>query len=125
MIRPRPGADVTNHYLLAVLNHPLSEAFVRTHTSSFRGGYYSHSKQFIKNLPIPVPGDAERTSIEAMVGELMVLLDTVGTATTPHRRTQLERQSEELRTQIEQSVSSLFGLSSADVATAQAVPVPT
>lgn len=124
-IRPRVGANVTHLYLLAVLNHPLSEAFVRTHTSSFRGGYYSHDKQFIKNLPVPKPSDTERERIEAMVRELMDLLDTVRTATTPHRRTQLERQAEELRARIEQSVSSLFGLSQADVSTAQAVPVPT
>lgn len=55
MIRPCAGSAVTNLYLLAVLNHPLSEAFVRTNTSTFRGGYYSHGKQFIENLPIPVP----------------------------------------------------------------------
>ena len=53
MIRPRPGVDETNYFLLAVLHHPLSEAMVRTHTSPFRGGYYSHGKQFIEHLPIP------------------------------------------------------------------------
>ena len=53
MIRPRRGVDETSYFLLAVLHHPLSEAMVRMHTSTFRGGYYSHGKQFIDHLPIP------------------------------------------------------------------------
>ena len=41
-IRLRNDVPETNFFfLLAVLHHPLSEAIVRTHTSSFRGGYYS------------------------------------------------------------------------------------
>ena len=67
LIRARPEAGLSNHYLLAVLNHRLSEAFVRTNTSVFRGGYYSHGKQFIKTLPIPVPGDERKREIEALV----------------------------------------------------------
>ena len=59
MIRPRPGVDETNYFLLAVLHHPLSEAMVRTRTSPFRAGYYSHGKQFIgcfrHQLLLPLP----------------------------------------------------------------------
>lgn len=62
MIRPRDGATLTNHYLLAVLNHPMSKAFVRTNTSSLRGCYYSHGKQFIANFPIPPAAEPERTA---------------------------------------------------------------
>ena len=67
LIRTLSGAPVSNHYLLAALNHPLSEAFVRTKTSVFRGGYYSHDKQFIDGLPIPVPDEQTMGEIEAMV----------------------------------------------------------
>jgi hypothetical protein len=125
MIRALEEASVTDHYLLAVLNHPLSEAFVRTNTSPFRGGYYSHGKQFIQNLPIPVATDAERRAVEALVQALIETLDAVETARTPHQRTIQERRADELGTQIENHISVLFGLSDAEMDLARAVPVPT
>ena len=124
MIRPRNGAPVTNHYLLAVLNHPLSEAFVRTHTSPFRGGYYSHGKQFIENLPIPVPAEPERSVIETLASTLIDTLDASEVARTPHERTVKERQAAGLRARIEAGISALFNLSDADMETVRAVPIP-
>jgi hypothetical protein len=125
MVRTLEGAPVTDHYLLAVLNHPLSEAFVRTNTSPFRGGYYSHGKQFIQNLPIPVPTTAERDAVDVLVRDLIETLHAVETARTPHQRIIQERRADELRTQIENRISALFALSNADLELARAVPVPT
>ena len=39
-------------YVQAILNHWLMELLVRKSASTFRGGYYSHGKQFIEQLPI-------------------------------------------------------------------------
>lgn len=46
--------DVREHlfYLQAILNHSLMEAQVKSRASAFRGGYYSHGKQFVEQLPI-------------------------------------------------------------------------
>jgi hypothetical protein len=125
MIRPKPGVAVTNNYLLAVLNHAVSEAFVRTNTSPFRGGYYSHGKQFIENLPIPLPVDAERAAIEGLVDQVITALQAVDAARTPHERILRERQVEDLRRQIEDGVTAAFGLSDQDLEIIRAVPVPT
>lgn len=124
VIRPRPGAPVSNHYLLAVLNHPMSEAFVRNKTSSFRGGYYSHGKQFIKNLPIPVPAEADRAAIDVLAAQLTDVLDSVAAARTPHEKTIRERQADDLRAQIEVRVTAVFGLSAVNMDIVRAVPVP-
>jgi hypothetical protein len=125
MLRPRSlGEPVTNHYLLAVLNHPLSEAFIRTHTSVFRGGYYSHGKQFLEDLPIPIPNNEQRVAVEGLVVELIQTLDAIALGRTPHQRTLLDRRATDLRGQIESRVSALFGLSSADVEIIRAVPIP-
>ena len=124
MIRPRAGVAVTNYYLLAVLNHPLSEAFVRTNTSLFQGGYYSHGKQFIKNLPIPVPPEPERIAIEELVVQMIDALTAITTARMPHEKTLHERQAADLRTQIESRITALFGLTAADMDLVQAVPIP-
>jgi len=124
LVRQRDGTSVTNHFLLAVLNHPLSEAFVRTNTSTFRGGYYSHGKQFIENLPVPVATIAECQAIEALVKQMIDTLASVTAARTPHQVTMLERQAIDLRMQIETHVTNLFGLSADDMDIVRAVPVP-
>ena len=124
LIRARHGAGVSNHYLLAVLNHRLSEAFVRTNTSVFRGGYYSHGKQFIETLPIPVPGEEARAEIEGLVVRLIGMRDALAHARTPQQRTQLNRSIEDLRRQIELQVSRVFGLTDDEVAIVNSVPIP-
>ena len=124
LIRPRPDAPVSNHYLLAILNHPLSEAFVRTNTSPFRGGYYSHGKQFIETLPVPVPDDATRSSIEALVRKLISKLDDLAAAHIPRESTRLVRETTDLKSQIEQTVNQLFGLTDNDQGIVNAVPIP-
>lgn len=124
LIRPVGGALETNFFLLAVLHHPLSEAMIRTHTSPFRGGYYSHGKQFIEHLPVPQATPAQRAEIEALVGQLIGANDAALAARMPHQKTLHERNAAALRDQIEARVSVLFGLSPADMALATAVPIP-
>lgn len=124
MIRPCSDSRLSDHYLLAVLNHPLSEAFVRTNTSPFRGGYYSHGKQFIEDLPIPPVTDENRHRIEALVAQMIDTLASISATRTPHQKTILVRQAAELRQQIETHVTALFGLSLEDMRVVQSVPVP-
>lgn len=124
LLRARPDTPVTNSYLLAILNHPLSEAFVRTNTSTFGGGYYSHGKQFIEDLPVPIPTEPQRLQIEGLVAQLTDTLRAIATARTPHQKTIRERQASDLRQQIETHVTHLFGLSSSDMDTVRAVPIP-
>ena len=124
MVRARDDVDISTLYLLAVLNHPLSEAFIRTNTSPFRGGYYSHGKQFIENLPIPVPNDEQLIVIETLTTRLIMTIDGCAAARTPHEQTRKDREVNDLRVEIEQRVSAVFGLSPEDFATAQSVPIP-
>lgn len=125
LLRPRGEPGLTNFYLLAVLNHPLSEAFVRTHTSPFRGGYYSHGKQFIEHLPVPVPSGAQRAAIEVIVGDLVAAHDGLAAARTPYQQDIQRNQIAELRRQVDLLISAVFGLTPADLEIVQAVPVPT
>ncbi len=124
LIRPREGADESNHFLLAVLHHPLCEAMVRMNTSPFRGGYYSHGKQFIEHLPVPPATPAQRGEIEGLVAEIIVSTTALKVARIPHQRSLHERRVAELRLEIENRVSGLFGLSAADLLIVKAVPVP-
>lgn len=124
LIRQRDNTSITNRYILAILNHPLSEAFVRTRTSLFGGGYYSHGKQFIENLPIPIPTDQERTEIEALVAEMTDVIHDIETSRTPHQRNFNVRRASDLRTQIETRITALFNLTRAELEIIHAVPIP-
>lgn len=123
-IRPVNGASETNFFLLAVLHHRLCEAMVRTHTSAFRGGYYSHGKQFIEHLPIPPATPEQRAEIDSLVGQLIDANGAAETSRTPHERSLHERNAVALRARVEALVGVLFGLSEQDIALVNAVPVP-
>lgn len=124
MVRVRDEAQVSNLFLLAVLNHPLSEAMVRTNTSPFRGGYYSHGNQFIENLPVPIPEHDRRVEIETITKDLIVANDTLLAARTPRARVLKEREIQYLRENLEAAISEVFELSAADMSTIEAVPIP-
>ena len=124
LIRPKADAAETNHFLLGILHHPLCEAMIRMNTSTFRGGYYSHGKQFIEHLPIPSASAQDRVEIKQLVGDVIAAHDALGIAATPHQRTVQERRISTLRATIEERVSVLFKLTPADLAVAKAVPVP-
>jgi len=51
-IEMKDGINESIFYIQAVLNHWLLELLVKNSASTFRGGYYSHGKQFIAKLPI-------------------------------------------------------------------------
>ena len=124
LLRPRDDSGLTNFYLLAILNHPLSEAFVRTNTSPFRGGYYSHGKQFIEHLPVPIPREPERAAIEALVRDLLTAHDNLAAARTPHLQDVQRTRITELRRQVDLRISAIFGLTLADLEIVLAVPIP-
>lgn len=48
----RKEVKLSVFYIQALLNHWLLESLVRMSASTFRGGYYSHSKQYLADLPI-------------------------------------------------------------------------
>lgn len=125
MIRAKDDAPISTLYLLAVLNHPLCEAMIRTNTSVFRGGYYSHGKQFIKDLPIPVPQDqAAKAAIEQQAERVVSALKALNAVRTPHERTRRERAANDARAQLQRQVSAAFGLSDDDAEIIESVPVP-
>lgn len=124
LIRPRPDAAVSNFYLLAILNHPLSEAIVRTQTSVFRGGYYSHGKQFIQGIPIPIPSESEKIVVEDAVADLMAALDALHASRTPRERDIRRRRARELRRVVDEHISTQFALSQDDMNLVSSVPIP-
>ena len=73
---------------------------------------------------MPLPSDADRATIEALVVRLIAAHGAVETARTPHDKTLYERQAADLRQQVETHITQLFGLTAADMDIVRAVPVP-
>ena len=125
LIRPRSGADIDLFFLMAVLCHPLSEAMIRCKTSVFRGGYYSHGKQFIEHLPIPNISRALKNKIATLVIKLIECNELLNQTIIPHKTVLLERKCNNLRSSIEDKVSLLLGLSKEELLIIKEMPIPT
>lgn len=124
MVRPRDDMEVSALYLLAILNHPLSEAFIRMRTSSFQGGYYSHGKEYIKNLPIPIPDEAKHDEIKAKTAELRAAMKQLEDARMERVRRHKQKLVNHLRDDLNETVSNLFSLTKTDKMIVEAVPIP-
>ena len=84
-------------YLLALLQHGPAERMIENRSSHFRGDYYSHSRQFMKDLPV-VPVDfgnaADRRAHDAIVAgvrRVLELRERAGNAGNSSSRATLER----------------------------------
>lgn len=51
-IELKKNMKISIFFIQAILNHWLMETLVKKSASIFRGGYYSHGKQFVEKLPI-------------------------------------------------------------------------
>lgn len=127
LVRPKDGSGMSIFYLLAVLCHPLNEAKVRSRTSVFRGGYYSHGKQFIEDLFVPkIKDDASKAhdKVVGLVEKMLQVRAEAAAAVKPATRTGLERRLVALRAEVEATLNERFELTDLDVETIQGVDVP-
>lgn len=123
-LRPSDDSHFSLLYILAVLCHPLSEAMIRTRTSVFGGGYYSHGKQFLVRLPIPDPGEAGRQAVEALASELLRAREGMGAIRLPAARVERARDIARLTQRLENAVTRAFGLTAEEMDAIKAVPIP-
>ena len=65
-------------YVQAILNHWLMEQLIKSKASTFRGGYYSHGKQFVEGLPIYIidfENANERSQHDAIVEKVCAIMN--------------------------------------------------
>ncbi len=83
-------------YLMGILSHPIFEAMIKSKASEFRGAYYSHGKQFMKNLPIKVLDlansdekdlhDRVVTNVEQLINTKSMIQERIGQTKTVFKR---------------------------------------
>jgi hypothetical protein len=108
-------------YIAALLNSRLLQWFFPFVSAPFRGGYFSANRQFLGKLPIVVPNlshKGERLQYEAILereSRLREIGARRGQPLTPHQKTALEREANEVRRQLDDLIFTLYGLSEAEV----------
>ncbi|KXA95217.1 hypothetical protein AKJ36_01250 [candidate division MSBL1 archaeon SCGC-AAA259I07] len=120
-------SDLDIRYLMAVVCHPIIEAMVRSGSSFFRGGYYSHGKQFIKDVPIKMidKNDEEEfqkyQAVIRLVQEHMDVYEKFLNAKTEKERQIHEEHLSDLRSKIGSYISNLYNLSEKEMEIAKTV----
>jgi methylase of polypeptide subunit release factors len=62
LLRPRAGSPVSLQTLVAVMSHPAVDAFIRSRGRTYRGGYVSHRRAFMLDVPLPRLDDPVESS---------------------------------------------------------------
>ena len=120
-LRAKSGELLGLHYLLAVLSHPVLEMMVQTRGSVFQGGYVSHGKQFVQELPIrgiawDDPSEKEaHDQIVKLSQAMIVSVEAETKATLPQERQAQKRRQVALKRQLNGLIEKLYGITSADL----------
>lgn len=114
-VRPKSTTEVL--YLLALLNHPIFDRWVKLRSSVFRGGYYSFGRQFIADFPVKIPVTKEEVLSTKKVTEywdkIVHLNKTLGS--TPNQMTEILRQKTFLKLEADKVLSSIYGVDHAEL----------
>lgn len=115
-IESRKDTKLSLFYIQALLNHWLLEQIVKSRASTFRGGYYSHGKQFIAKLPIyniDFGDEAEKgihDGIVLKVKNIMKLTQRKHSMKTKEQREMIKRMIEEEESGLNQLIDRLYGV---------------
>ena len=101
--------------LIALLSHPVIDAFVIAGARTFRGGYAVHSKQSLQSTPVPVFDDTARDRLTSLVTEMQRLSVESRGETDSMRRSSIESRRTFLRGQVEDVVTASLGLDEDDI----------
>ena len=102
---------------------------IRSSSSAFRGGYYSHGKQFIKGLPVPdvdLNDPQQKQKHDRIVGvatKLIANSESRKAAKTPKAQKVFDRQRTVLLDHLMGMVSALYAITPEDIEIAHSVQI--
>lgn len=103
-------------YIQAILNHWISEEIVKSKASFFRGGYYSHGKQFVAELPIiriDFNNQEEKKLHDEIVEKVMLVMELSSKkklVTNQGEKDTLSRAIESIQYQINTIITGMYGI---------------
>lgn len=115
-IENKNGTQLSLFYIQALLNHWLLEQIVKSKASTFRGGYYSHGKQFIAKLPvynIDFGNPAEKAMHDNIVSKVRSIVNLVrrkNSMKIKEQRKMINRMIEEEESSLNLIINQLYGV---------------
>lgn len=112
----KPDIAESIYYVQALLNHWFLESLVKYSASTFRGGYYSHGKEYVENLPIRrinFSNDNEREchdSIVENVKQLMKLGERAASLNVSTDRQIIHRAMSAIEKKMNTSIDRLYSI---------------
>jgi type I restriction-modification system DNA methylase subunit len=108
-------------YVLGLLNSKLLDLFLKSLSTSFRGGYYAYNRQYIEQLPIRAinfsdPADKSRhDQIVKLVEQMLAAKEKLAQSKTDAETHRLEAHCTSLDRQIDAAVYELYGLTEEEI----------
>jgi hypothetical protein len=117
-----PNIQLSYEYVLGLLNSKLLDAYLKSFSTPFRGGYYAYNRQYIEQLPIRTidfddPDDVARH--DKMVGLVERMLDLhtkLAEAKTPQAKRLFKQQITVTDRAIDALVYALYALTEDEIA---------
>jgi len=117
----RPDVREAPRYVLGLLNSRVLDFYLKSISTTLRGGFFRYFTQFVERLPIrridfSDPADqARHDRMVALVEQMLKLHQDLAAAKTAHDKTLLQRQIEATDKQIDQLVYELYGLTEEEI----------
>lgn len=70
LLRPEPGCPLTPEAVIALLSHPIVDAYIAARSKEYRGAYVVHRKATLEPVPVPPLSTADITELTQKVREL-------------------------------------------------------
>lgn len=117
-ITVRGDNRVPVEYLLGLLNSDVLSLYAVSHSPIYQGGYRKFSTQYLKNIPIVLPGDSSQIAAQARIVELVKTISSGFTRSLEAESLVEKRLAERLisgaRAEINRLTRTLYGLDERD-----------
>ncbi|MGF7118024.1 Eco57I restriction-modification methylase domain-containing protein [Methanobacterium oryzae] len=108
-------------YIIGLLNSNLLDAYLKSYSSQFRGGYYAYNKQYIEKLPIRIIDFSNAKDVAlhdkmvSLVEQMLQLNKDLVNANIPSDVKMIQRQIDATDKQIDNLVYELYGLTDDEI----------
>lgn len=117
----KADCQLSENYVLGLLNSKILDWYLKQISSRFRGGYFAYNRQYIEQLPIRLINFAEKTDkanhdrIVFLVESMLSLNKQLVASRTDQEKIALLRQIDATDNEIDQLVYKLYGLSEEEI----------
>lgn len=117
----KPGVQESPKYVLALLNSALLDTYLKSVSTTMRGGFFRYFTQYIGRLPIRridfgCPDEtAEHDRIVSLVDQVLALHQQASNAKSPHDKGAIDRQAYAVQRYLDEQVNALYDMATPEL----------